>query len=322
MERPRPSHRQHEDGKGLDVFSDAMRQLVNQAERVARFDSTILITGESGVGKERFAQHVHLHSRRATGPFIAVNCGAFSDTLIESELFGHGRGAFTGAQHERAGLFEAAHSGTLFLDEIGELPCASQVKLLRVLQEYEVRRVGENRERHVDVRVIAATNRKLAKDVLDGRFREDLYYRLQVIELKVPPLRERPDDLRGLAGTLLGRIATRMGAAITGYTSEALEQILQYGWPGNVRELENVIERACALAAGLLIDVEDLPETLRPRAASVVDSPDIRSLPDVERETILAALQRHGGNRAKTAKQLRIGQSTLFRKLKQYAIAS
>lgn len=322
MERPRPPHPTREEGEALHVFSDGMRQLVSQAERVARFDSTILITGESGVGKERLARYLHSHSPRSSRPFIAVNCGAFSETLIESELFGHGRGAFTGALHDRAGLFEAAHSGTLFLDEIGELPCSSQVKLLRVLQEHEVRRVGENRERHIDVRIIAATNRKLAKDVLDGRFREDLYYRLQVIELKVPPLRERPDDLRGLAGTLLGRITARMGAAITGYTSGALEQILQYGWPGNVRELENVIERACALAGGLLIDVEDLPETLRPRAASVVASPDIRSLPDVERETILAALQRHGGNRAKTAKQLRIGQSTLFRKLKQYAIAS
>lgn len=303
------------------MFSDAMHQLVSQAERVARFDSTILITGESGVGKERLARYLHSHSPRASHPFVAVNCGAFSETLIESELFGHGRGAFTGAVHDRAGLFEAAHSGTLFLDEIGELPCSSQVKLLRVLQEHEVRRVGENRERHIDVRIIAATNRTLAKDVSDGRFREDLYYRLHVIELKVPPLRERPDDLRGLAGTLLGTIAARMGATITGYTSAALEQMLQYGWPGNVRELENVIERACALAAGLVIDVVDLPETLRHRATSVA-SPEVRSLPDVEREVILAALQRHRGNRAETAKQLRIGQSTLFRKLKQYAIAS
>jgi len=322
MERPRPSQRPREPGERLDVFSETMRQLVNQAERVARFDSTILITGESGVGKERLARYVHAHSTRGAGPFVAVNCGAFSETLIESELFGHSRGAFTGAIHDRAGLFEAAFSGTLFLDEIGELPCSSQVKLLRVLQEREVRRVGENRERRVDVRVIAATNRQLPKDVAEGRFREDLYYRLHVIELKIPPLRERPDDLRGLAGTLLGKIAARMGAAITGYTSPALEQILRHQWPGNVRELENVIERACALAAGLVIDVEDLPDTLHAQSAAVVTFPEIRPLPEVERDLILAALRRYGGNRAKTAKQLRIGQSTLFRKLKQYAIAS
>lgn len=322
METPRTPRRQNEHGERLDVFSEPMRRLVSQAERVARFDSTVLITGESGVGKERFAQYVHRHSARAHGPFLAVNCGALSESLIDSELFGHSRGAFTGAMHERAGLFEAANAGTLFLDEIGELPQQSQVKLLRVLQEHQLRRVGENRERPVDVRVLAATHRNLAKDVTEGRFREDLFYRLQVFELRIPPLRERPDDLRGLAGTLLEQIARRLGSAIKGYSEAALDLILKYSWPGNVRELENAIERACIVAAGMFIDVDDLPERLRSCAATVLAFTEIRPLPDVEREHILAALTRNGGNRAETAKQLRIGQSTLFRKLKQYAIAS
>jgi transcriptional regulator with PAS, ATPase and Fis domain len=281
-----------------------------------------LITGESGVGKECLARFIHRASARAVGPFIPVNCGALSETLAESELFGHVRGAFTGAFQDRPGLFEAANGGTLLLDEVGDVPLPMQVKLLRVIQEREVRRLGENRQRHVDVRLIAATNRNLKGDVDERRFRVDLYFRLNVVELHVPPLRERPDDLRGLAAMLQTRIATRMQRAIRGYTDAALNCLLQYPWPGNIRELENAIERACALATGLLIDVDDLPNTLRTCPSFVTASAEVRSLHDVEREYILTVLQRNGGNKVQTAEQLRINTTTLFRKLKRYAKAS
>ena len=319
-----PSRAPFGDEPEFAIFSAAMQDLVTQADRAARFDSTILITGESGVGKERLARYVHRRSARATGPFVAANCGAFVEGLIETELFGHVRGAFTGAARDHAGLFEQADRGTLLLDEIGDLSPSLQVRLLRVLQEREVRRVGDTRIRRVDVRVIAATNRNLREEVEVGRFRRDLYYRLEVIKLEIPPLRQRPQDVEGLAHALLGRITHRMGAAITGYTAPALMHIQQYDWPGNVRELENVIERACALAVGSLIDVDDLPSELR-LAAAPAPSPsgtDIQPLPDLEREHILATLRRNGGNKAQTARQLKIGRATLFRKLRQYAIAS
>jgi two-component system, NtrC family, response regulator HydG len=304
----------------MDVFSASMQKLVATAKRVARVESTVLITGESGVGKERLARFIHQCSARAHAPFVPVNCGALTETLIESELFGHARGSFTGALRDRAGLFEAAHGGTLMLDEVGELPYAAQVKLLRVLQDREVRRVGENRHHRVNVRLIAATNRDLAKDVADRRFREDLYYRLNVVTFHIPPLRERLDDLRGLADAFLTRIALRMQQAISGFTTAALERILNYPWPGNIRELENAIESACALATGALIDVDDLPAALGSRLAFAT-SPSVRPLRDVERDYILSVLQRNGGNRTQTAEQLRIAAATLFRKLKQYAAA-
>jgi two-component system response regulator HydG len=322
MDRPSPAPPPHDDEPALGVFSSAMRGLVDLATRVARVDSNILITGESGVGKERLAQFIHRASARAAGPFIPVNCGALSETLAESEIFGHVRGAFTGAFQDRPGLFEAANGGTLLLDEVGDVPLSMQVKLLRVLQERQVRRLGENRQRHVDVRLIAATNRNLQDDVDEHRFRRDLYFRLNVVELHVPPLRERPDDLRGLAALLQTKIAKRMQRAISGYTDAALNRLLQYAWPGNIRELENVIERACALATGLLIDVADLPDALQTRPAFVAASPGVRPLHDVERDYILSVLHRNGGNKAQTAEQLRINTTTLFRKLKRYAKAS
>jgi two-component system response regulator HydG len=320
MDRASPAPPPHDDEPSMDVFSASMRKLVATAKRVARVESTVLITGESGVGKERLARFIHRSSPRAHAPFIPVNCGALTETLIESELFGHARGSFTGALRDRAGLFEAAHGGTLMLDEVGELPYAAQVKLLRVLQDHEVRRVGENRHHHVNVRLIAATNRDLAKDVAERRFREDLYYRLNVVTFEIPPLRERLDDLRGLAEALLTRIARRMEQAISGFTAAALERILNYPWPGNIRELENAIESACALATAALIDVDDLPAALRSRLG-FANSSAVRPLCDVEREYILAVLQRNGGNRTQTAEQLRIAAATLFRKLKQYAAA-
>jgi DNA-binding NtrC family response regulator len=297
-----------------------MRSLVTIAMRVAEVDSTVLIIGESGVGKERLARFIHSSSPRAAGPFIPVNCGALPDALFEGELFGHARGAFTGALHERPGLFEAAQGGTLLLDEVGDVPLPMQVKLLRVLQEHQVRRVGENRERRINVRIIAATNRDLAEEVAERRFRRDLFYRLRVVELRVPPLRDRPDDLRGLAQTLLARLAVRLRRPITGYTANALDRMLRYPWPGNVRELENAVERACALATGELIDVGDLPDDVRHHHALVITSEHVRPLRDIEQEYILAALERNHGSRALTAEQLRIGLATLRRKLRSYGI--
>src|SRR5579871_1170642 len=256
MERASPGHPPHYDEPSdLQVFSTAMHRLLDKAKRVARVDSTVLITGESGVGKERLARFIHRSSPRAHAPFIPVNCGALTESLIESELFGHARGSFTGAVSDRAGLFEAANGGTLMLDEVGELPYPAQVKLLRVLQDHEVRRVGENRQHRVNVRLIAATNRDLAQDVATRRFRDDLYYRLNVVRFHIPPLRERLDDLRGLAEAFLRRLTEQMGRAIEGFSSAALQRILEYRWPGNIRELENAIEGACALATGFVIDI-------------------------------------------------------------------
>jgi two-component system, NtrC family, response regulator HydG len=321
MERPSSDRNRAEQELGLGVFSPAMHRVVDVASRVAAVDSTVLIVGESGVGKERLARFIHDVSPRSAGPFIPVNCGAVPDALFESELFGHARGAFTGALHERPGLFEAAHGGTLLLDEVGEVPLPMQVKLLRVLQDHEVRRVGENRQRRVNVRVIASTNRNLAEDVSERRFRRDLFYRLRVVELAVPPLRERPEDVRGLAQTLLGRVTQQMQRPITGYTADALEQMLRYPWPGNVRELENAVERACALATGEVIDVDDLPDEVRHHHTLVIASEHVRPLRDIEREYILAALERNQGSRTVTAEQLRIGLATLRRKLKSYGKA-
>ena len=308
---------------GVIAKSPTMRQLVDLAVRVAKVDSTVLITGESGSGKERIARMVHEESTRAAGPFIAVNCGAITETLLESELFGHARGAFTGATQDRPGLFEAANSGTLLLDEVGEVSPGMQVKLLRALQEREVRRVGENKNRPVDVRVVAATNRDLAHGVAGGAFRQDLYYRLKVVELHVPPLRERRDDILPLARVLLADAALRMKREITGLSPGAADQLLRYEWPGNVRELENAMERAVALARGNRVELEDLPEEVRhafPWPVSATGT--VRPLEEVEKEYILAALKLNGGNQTHTAEQLKIGSATLYRKLKSYGLIS
>ena len=227
-----------EEPLGIVAKSPAMLRLVDLARRVAAVDSTLIITGESGSGKERIARLVHDESPRAMGPFIAVNCGAITETLLESELFGHARGAFTGATHDRPGLFEAASNGTLLLDEVGEISSAMQVKLLRALQEREIRRVGENKSRRIDVRVLAATNRNLAEAVADGTFRHDLFYRLRVVELDVPPLRRRREDILPLARVLLAEAALRMTRKIAQFTPQVADQLLRYAWPGNVRELE------------------------------------------------------------------------------------
>jgi len=308
---------------GIVAKSTEMLQLVEMARRIAKFDSTVIVLGESGSGKERIARLIHDESPRAAGPFIAVSCGAITETLLESELFGHARGAFTGASHDRPGLFEAASRGTLFLDEVAEVSPGMQVKLLRVLQEREVRRVGENKVRPVDVRVVAATNSDLEKAVADGKFRQDLYYRLKVVELVVPPLRKRRGDILPLARVLLAEAALRLNRAITEFTPQAADQLLQYAWPGNVRELENAMERAVALARGLRVERDDLPEAVRqavPLHLPVATTGPVRPLAAIERDYIVACLEVNRGNQTRTAEQLQIGSATLYRKLKSYGM--
>jgi DNA-binding NtrC family response regulator/predicted hydrocarbon binding protein len=304
------------------VASAAMRRVLELVERVARTDTTVLVTGESGVGKERVARLLHTQSSRADHPFLAINCGALTETLLESELFGHKRGAFTGATADRPGLFEAAHRGTLLLDEVGEMSLSLQVKLLRVLQEREVRRVGENKGRAVDVRLIAATHRDLRAMVAAGTFREDLFYRLRVIEVSVPPLRARRDDVLAIARAVLARAAARLGRPVTGFTPRAADALARYDWPGNVRELENAIERAVVLTDGPRVGVDDLPEEVRDPGSSparIEGQPFVgQTLEDAERALILATLAANDGHQAKTAAQLGIGTAMLYRKLRAY----
>ena len=315
---------------GLVARSEALRRTLDLAQRAAKVDTTVLISGESGVGKERVARLIHESSPRAAGPFLAVNCGAISPQLIESELFGHAKGSFTGAGSDRAGLFEAAQRGTLLLDEVGELPLSTQVKLLRVLQEREVRRVGENQSRKVDVRLLAATNRDLAVEVSERRFREDLLYRLKVVELRIAPLRERGEDVLPSARVLLAELAEQLGLRPKALSPGAAALLVAYGWPGNVRELRNTLERALVVALSDTIQPEDLPEELQagasaarpgsaPRLAAPRPSQPGATLAEVEREHILATLSAHEGNRARAALALGIGVATLYRRLKQYA---
>jgi DNA-binding NtrC family response regulator len=307
-----------EDPLGLVSQSDPMRRLVDLARRIASVDSTVLITGETGTGKERIARFVHEESGRCKGPFIAVNCGAIAETLLESELFGHVHGAFTGATHDRIGLFEAATGGTLLLDEIGEISPSMQVKLLRALQEREVRRVGENISRPFDVRVIAATNSELTEEIKAARFRRDLYYRLNIIELHVPPLRDRREDILPLARILLAEAAERLKRKVIGLSPRAADQLVRYDWPGNVRELENAMERAVAVTRSSRTELEDLPEEVRQAIPVTSKIGPVKPLADIEKDYILAVLEHNEGNQTRTAAQLGIGTATLYRKLKQY----
>ena len=300
--------------------SRAMRDILELAERVAGVDTTVLLTGDSGTGKELMARLIHDRSPRAKGPFVAVNCGALPEPLLESELFGHVRGSFTGAVSDKKGLFEQANHGTLLLDEIGETPPAIQVKLLRALQGHEIRRVGATTPVRVDVRVLAATNKNLEQAVATREFRRDLYYRLNVINIAIPPLRERREDILPLARLFMECYAKAQGKGIRAISAEALDLLTTYPWPGNVRELENVIERAVVLATRDRITVADLPPAVRSGeitpAGGELAVP--RSLSDLERQAILAALERHKGNRTRTAKDLQISLHTLWRKLKAY----
>jgi two-component system, NtrC family, response regulator HydG len=309
-----------DDPSGIVAASDGMKRTLDLARRVARVDSSVLITGESGVGKERIARLIHEESERAARPFIAVNCAAVTESLLESELFGHVRGSFTGATQDRVGLFEAAHHGTIFLDEIGEIAQSIQVKLLRVLQEQEIRRVGESQTRKIDARVIAATNRDLADDVASSRFRDDLYYRLRVIELRIPPLRDRRQDILPIARRVLSQLSRKLQREISGFTPAAADLLLRYPWPGNVRELQNAVEHALVLTQGPRIDEHDLPEEVRVRATHTFSLDMTRTLAEVERDYILAALEANRGNQRRTAEKLGIGSATLYRRLRSYGV--
>jgi len=305
--------------------SPGMIELLELLERTAAFKTTALLTGESGTGKEVLARAIHAQSPRRSESFIAVNCGAIPENLLESELFGHAKGAFTGAGRARRGLFAEADGGTLFLDEIGELPLALQVKLLRVLQEEEVRPVGETKPQRVDVRVIAATARDLEREVAEGRFREDLYYRLNVMRLDVPSLRDRKADIPLLVDHFLERFRAALGKDVRGVADDALDRLTRYRWPGNVRELENVIERAMILADGVRITVAELPDnvTAAPPEAPAADAPDF-SLKGARRafeaEMIQRALRATGGNRTHAARKLEISHRALLYKIKEYGI--
>lgn len=301
--------------------SRPMQDLFKLIARAARGSSTVLVTGESGTGKELVARSIHELSGRS-GAFVPVNCAAIPAELIESELFGHTGQAFSGAKQARAGLFEAADNGTLFLDEIGELPLAVQAKLLRVLQEGTIRRVGEDRERIVNARVVAATNRVLEREVAEGRFREDLYWRLNVIHLHIPPLRERAFDIPLLVEHFLEKAAEKWGATPPNILPETLAILTAYSWPGNARELENIIERAVALADSANLTPEDLPERVRTsgRTAEMLARANERrlTLSQLEREYIIDTLRSTGGNKSRAAELLGIDRRTLHRKLDEY----
>ncbi len=292
----------------------SLLQVFHRVEKVAVADINVLITGETGTGKELIARELHRRSNRSEKPFIVVNCGAIPENLMESELFGHVRGAFTGAIATREGSFQAADGGTLFLDEIGEMPLALQVKLLRALQEREVVKVGDTKPRSVDIRVIAATNRELEACIKEGTFREDLYYRLNVVNLHLPPLRERGDDIVILAKFLLKKYATEFGATVKGFTPKALAAMRDYDWPGNVRQLENRIKKAIVLADKTLIGVDDLDLGGDQQRAVV---PLAQAREDFTRQYILDILERNGGNRTRTARDLGVDPRTVFRYLER-----
>lgn len=306
-------------GRFTEVHSASFRRVVELASRVAPYDSAVLITGESGTGKEVLAKYIHENSRRRAGPFVTVNCSALPETLLESELFGHKAGSFTGAVKDRVGLFEEAQKGTVFLDEIGDITLAMQMKLLRVLQEKEILRVGESRPRKVDVRILAATNRNLTEAIRDGAFRDDLYYRLRVIEIEVPPLRERREDILHLARLFVARFAKSLGIPALRLDSTCIDYLQEYQWPGNVRELENAIERAAVLSKDGLILPEHLPSSMVHPALgqSTLASPLSRKLADVESDHILTVMRLVGDNKTRAARALGISPATLWRKLKQ-----
>jgi two-component system response regulator HydG len=306
--------------------SEVMQKVFKIVEKVARTDSSVFVWGESGTGKELVARAIHTNSKRKDGPFIKVNCGALTETLLESELFGHQKGAFTGAIKTKLGRFELADTGTLFLDEIGDVPMSMQVKLLRALQEQEFERVGGEAPIKVDVRIISATNKDLEKEVAEGRFREDLFYRLHIIPMTLPPLRDRRDDIPVLVSHFIEKLAPRTNAEIRSIADDALGRLMAYGWPGNVRELENVIEQSLVFAEGSQIGVEALPAAFQGRGDEErLDVPKEMSLPDIledlERQLILKAFKKAGGVKTETARLLGIKTSALYYKLDKYEVS-
>jgi DNA-binding NtrC family response regulator len=301
--------------------SPAIQRIFELVRKVAPTKASVLITGESGVGKELVADALHNLSPRADKPFIKLHCAALAESLLESELFGHEKGSFTGAQARKKGRFELAHEGTLFLDEIGEINQNVQIKILRVLQEKKFERVGGEDSLEVDVRVIAATNRDLKEEIQKGSFREDLYYRLNVVNIHVPPLRERKDDIPLLAQAFLQEFADDNAKAIEGFDPKARAAIYAYHWPGNVRELRNCIESAVVMAASKLISLDDLPPGVRKSAdESVVRIPIGSSISDAERILIRDTLAAQGGNKSRTAEILGIGRKTLYQKIQDYGL--
>lgn len=297
--------------------TDAMQVLYRQIDHVAPTQSTVLLLGESGTGKEVTARTIHETSSRRHGPFIAVSCGSLPSSLLESELFGHMRGAFTGATASKAGLFDAAHGGTIFLDEIGTTTPQTQVGLLRVLQEREIRKVGATESKKIDVRVVAATNVDIERAMDDGSFRPDLYYRLSSVTLRLPPLRDRIEDIPLLAGEFLARHSQKLGKPPRTLSPRALEVLYGYSWPGNVRELEHVIENAVIFAPREIIRPRDLPEAVR-EGATVRQRDSMLSLDEVEKRHILRVLKETGGNKLKAARILGIPRASLYRKLERY----
>jgi two-component system response regulator AtoC len=306
--------------------SAPMVEVFRTVAKIADFKTTVLVTGESGVGKELVARALHTRSSRKAGPFVAINCGAIPENLLESELFGHKKGAFTDASHDKRGLFEEATGGTLLLDEIGELPLNLQVKLLRVLQEEFIRRLGDARDIKVDVRIVAATHRDLTAEVKAGRFREDLFYRINVLHVAIPPLRERREDISLLIDHFIGRNNTRLGTRIRGLSPEAKKTLLEYSWPGNVRELENTIERAMVLCESDTLSALDLPERVR----AALDPVQVqlrtgelsvkKTVAAVEQILIRRALVKTKGNRTRAAELLEISHRALLYKIKDYKI--
>lgn len=315
----------HFDRRNLIGRSDIMTRLLETVVLVAPSEATVLITGESGTGKEMIAGAIHYNSLRKDGPFIKINCAAITETLLESELFGHEKGAFTGADRRKEGKFRQAGGGTLFLDEVSEMSLSMQVKLLRVLQEREITRVGGEEVIKVDVRVIAATNRNLIKDIEAGRFREDLYYRLNVVTIHAPPLRERKEDIPLLAQNFLKVFAEKNRKNIKGFTPRAMDRLLKYHWPGNVRELMNAVERGVVLSRSNNLDESEVPlfrQEEPPPAAALSQTDGFEELPleSVEKETILKTLDTTKGNKSEAARRLGITRRTLHLKLKKYGM--
>jgi two-component system response regulator AtoC len=313
------------DFRNIIASSPQMLDIFKLIEKVANYNTTVLITGKSGTGKELIAKAIHYNGSRKDKPFIAINCGAIPETLLESELFGHVKGAFTDAVRSKSGLFEEADGGTIFLDEIGELPKELQVKLLRVLQEGELRKVGDSKSRKIDVRVIAATARDLSVEIKKGNFREDLFYRLNVVPVTIPPLRERQGDIPLLVNHFTVIYAKKFGRPIKGVDDEAMKYLISYQWPGNVRELENVIERAIILADDDMIKSENLPFIKEPSAISRQPSANTglsikRAEEAIEKELITKALEMTQGNKTKAAELLEISHRALLYKIKGYGL--